>query len=1221
MSYILVEISGYRRKTDTFLSPIRLNSVTSILVIYVAADSLVNEADFVYHQFEGRCVGYFQEEKASFATQPSSKPLAVLEGLNNMKLSCAAACRLHSQCWSSRVTVNTNGTKVCLLYGKDVLKLDPAGFWAYLWHCEPGEFRCRSTGPDRCPGFWMVHFMHKIVKAELDEITKGVLSDKDRGPCGPVRLSKLESTECKLACRTERYCSTVLYRPEISEYDYWEMSNGTKPSVCKLLDVNDRFPKYAEQGQPQDWTSGEVISTDDLRYLLSMPYSWLVGSPPYIAKWTCCKNWWTMIDMQSDKIARYNHSCLRENGGHRLLDQPDSLAAMINNCSGPGYWKTVTVQSALRPVIPTQSLMKNEKDFFLGHPTLCLEERNRSLIQHVLPLNVEIVLINLFKTQNPLDCPTECTENPCCVRPAYLPKRWICILFGAATGYPVCTSKLNDQFEWSTAWDINDLPGDKEPVMTWQFVCCPTKVGSYSDTRPMETVWKTTINSESGLGVNQSESSVDCLCNSSSGQRVELKTVADLFCPEKLRSMKKELKFATHPTALIVDRTRQMVRTNNDSGEWVGYASLSEIDRVQRNRSEERLYWVPVITTLYPDLHLWAGPLHLLKRCPILHCRVHVDNEFAQGDHKTTRLSGVGWDRLESALVKSQDWFAPRCPNNHPPKTFKSKPPINMVVVHNYYIPRSRCYTLASCSFSLRQAALYHISRGWGEIGYNYVIGNDGRIYECRGKKYAGAHTLGHNDVSYGVAFPGWYPNVAPTIQSVSAFWNLLSVLRNESALSNHIQIYGSRDLSTSEDPGLALNYLIHTFPQSFDGIRNTLEGECLNEQFEPSVVVIIGGAIAALLLVTLSVIVRERKKKGFMEEMFLHTTSCEVWHDICKRVAKEQGRFGILSVLERRRFVDNAAYNDSNESLICTNFSNTSTLNARGKSFGESSAVANSNYEDSVTRVKRIQSPDFQTSVPSVIGTQNYKTDDSEALMCNIKLISANEFLRGYSRIAPIRIHFACDPKTSTPELRYSVELFSLFCRSWKELLDKRDILPCLFLSSLNAICTQALKANDGICVKLVTNSLDFLVLLCSAPQDARQDLLIELLSDQRQLVPLIQRNSLLGFGRHSKKILCRKCGICRPLPSLYQYSTCVQSSPPIARILRLRNWSALSRLRSVHHHRNCISKCPLSTEFWMRFTDKQRKYAELINSPQGGIVTYNEYCVLCESQFILRG
>lgn len=44
----------------------------------------------------------------------------------------------------------------------------------------------------------------------------------------------------------------------------------------------------------------------------------------------------------------------------------------------------------------------------------------------------------------------------------------------------------------------------------------------------------------------------------------------------------------------------------------------------------------------------------------------------------------------------------------------------------------------------VRQIQTFHIeSRGWFDIGYNFLIGGDGAAYEGRGWKTEGAHTLG----------------------------------------------------------------------------------------------------------------------------------------------------------------------------------------------------------------------------------------------------------------------------------------------------------------------------------------------------------------------------------------------------------------------------------------------------------------------------------------------
>jgi N-acetylmuramoyl-L-alanine amidase len=39
---------------------------------------------------------------------------------------------------------------------------------------------------------------------------------------------------------------------------------------------------------------------------------------------------------------------------------------------------------------------------------------------------------------------------------------------------------------------------------------------------------------------------------------------------------------------------------------------------------------------------------------------------------------------------------------------------------------------------------------GWDDIGYNFLIGEDGHVYEGWGPDSIGAHTLGYNAISIG---------------------------------------------------------------------------------------------------------------------------------------------------------------------------------------------------------------------------------------------------------------------------------------------------------------------------------------------------------------------------------------------------------------------------------------------------------------------------------------
>jgi peptidoglycan recognition protein len=50
----------------------------------------------------------------------------------------------------------------------------------------------------------------------------------------------------------------------------------------------------------------------------------------------------------------------------------------------------------------------------------------------------------------------------------------------------------------------------------------------------------------------------------------------------------------------------------------------------------------------------------------------------------------------------------------------------------------------------------YHMdTNGWSDIGYNFLVGGDGNIYEGRGWIRVGAHTPGYNINSMGICLIG----------------------------------------------------------------------------------------------------------------------------------------------------------------------------------------------------------------------------------------------------------------------------------------------------------------------------------------------------------------------------------------------------------------------------------------------------------------------------------
>lgn len=87
-------------------------------------------------------------------------------------------------------------------------------------------------------------------------------------------------------------------------------------------------------------------------------------------------------------------------------------------------------------------------------------------------------------------------------------------------------------------------------------------------------------------------------------------------------------------------------------------------------------------------------------------------------------------------------------------------------------------YRCAQASSVIRSIYRYHVrSSGWRDIGYNFVVDKCGNIYEGRAggvaKPVMGAHTLGFNTNSMGIAVLGSFGASAPPAAAVNAIARL----------------------------------------------------------------------------------------------------------------------------------------------------------------------------------------------------------------------------------------------------------------------------------------------------------------------------------------------------------------------------------------------------------------------------------------------------------------
>lgn len=69
---------------------------------------------------------------------------------------------------------------------------------------------------------------------------------------------------------------------------------------------------------------------------------------------------------------------------------------------------------------------------------------------------------------------------------------------------------------------------------------------------------------------------------------------------------------------------------------------------------------------------------------------------------------------------------------------------------------------------------IYILCTGWPDIGYSFIIGEDGNIYEGRGWNTIGAHTYNHNYDGLGMQLPLCFNFTWPISISLSFLTTLL---------------------------------------------------------------------------------------------------------------------------------------------------------------------------------------------------------------------------------------------------------------------------------------------------------------------------------------------------------------------------------------------------------------------------------------------------------------
>lgn len=191
----------------------------------------------------------------------------------------------------------------------------------------------------------------------------------------------------------------------------------------------------------------------------------------------------------------------------------------------------------------------------------------------------------------------------------------------------------------------------------------------------------------------------------------------------------------------------------------------------------------------------WISSTYLTFRT----CSLSNSHNTGTGSHSTTGCPPI---------VSRSEWHA-RAPAHH----IGPLP----AVPGNVYIHHGAthgCHTKADCIKLVQSYQNYHMdTHGWPDIGYSFIIGEDGNIYEGRGWNTIGAHTYNHNYDGLGFCVMGDFTSHVPNSLAINAVKSLIDCGVKTGRITQNYVLKGHRDVGQTSCPGDKLYALINTWP------------------------------------------------------------------------------------------------------------------------------------------------------------------------------------------------------------------------------------------------------------------------------------------------------------------------------------------------------------------------------------------------------------------------
>ncbi len=133
----------------------------------------------------------------------------------------------------------------------------------------------------------------------------------------------------------------------------------------------------------------------------------------------------------------------------------------------------------------------------------------------------------------------------------------------------------------------------------------------------------------------------------------------------------------------------------------------------------------------------------------------------------------------------------------------------------------------------------YHISKGWGDIGYHFFITPNGKVMAGRSENSIGAHCQADsmNFKSLGICLPGNFMTEVPTVEQLSSLLDLIKRLMSKYNIPKE-NVLGHREVSGASTacPGDSLQKWVSTFRGQKDGIDRSMIAEQVMNHLEQAI-------------------------------------------------------------------------------------------------------------------------------------------------------------------------------------------------------------------------------------------------------------------------------------------------------------------------------------------------------------------------------------------------